>query len=443
MAEAAAGVLYAVEKAVEGAVAAAKGIYDPTLPLKATLQPLTSIDIPVAYHTISVIKGRAYLFGGKTLSSRDEGGEELADNGIHIVILPSSGVESTDYKKIEGSNEAPPRRYGHSASVIEDRIYVFGGCGQDGDVRDEGGRVWVFDTVSNTWTHFDPPAEGGKPDPRTSCASVASEHPRLMRTRPDEGTLPQDPPDPESVMPDIPNTDSYGTLILQGGQAKGGTNLNDIWTFDISTRSWRELPDPPPPTASSPSLSLVGNRLYTFSSGVTSYLNLSQSSFDDRSGKGELGLAPMGPWEPLPPTSSSPDQPYPGERTAAAMIPVTTGQGRNYLLLIGGQAQTDEVEEDIWALQLKPEGMTAASFKDAARQAISKETNEATWGEVKYLNSEGVMIQEGQPGRGIGPRRGLAAAKGTEVDGASVIVWGGIGADGKPRGDGLMVTVDR
>lgn len=441
MAEAVAGIFYAVETAVEGAVVAAKGIYDPTLPLRATLKPLTSVDIPLAYHTISVIKGRAYLFGGKTLG-KDGNGEELADNGMHIIILPSSGVESADYKKIESSTDAPSKRSGHAAAVLEDRIYVLGGCGEDGEVFDEQGRVWVFDTTSNKWSHFDP-KNGDKPEPRTSCAAVASEHPRPMDTRNDEGILPQDPPDPESTIPEIPDVDSYGTVLIQGGTGKGGKSINDMWTFDISTRTWRELPDPPPPTSACPSLSLVENRLYTFSSGVTSHLDLTKSSFDDFSGKGELGLAPLGPWQSIPPTSSSPENPWPGERTAAPMVIVTTGQGRNYLLLIGGQSQAGETHEDIWALQLRPEGMTAASFKDAARMVINKDTNEAQWGEVRYFNDEGVMIQEGQPGRGIGSRKGLAAAKGTEVDGASVIVWGGIGADGKPRGDGLMITIDR
>lgn len=123
------------------------------------------------------------------------------------------------------------------------------------------------------------------------------------------------------------------------------------------------------------------------------------------------------------------------------MLPVTTGQGRNYLILLGGESQSGDVEEDIWVLQLKPEGMTAASFKDAARMAIKKDTNETQWSEVKYMNAEGVMIQESQKGRGIGPRKGAAAAKELDVDGGSMIIWGGIGADGKPRGDGLMVSV--
>ena len=443
MAEAAAGILYGIEKVVETAVVAAKGIYDPTLPLKATLKPLTSIDVAKTYHTVSVIKGRAYLFGGKTVSKDGGSGEEqLADNDMHIVILPFSGVESVDYKRIAATSETPPKRFGHCASVIEDRMYVFGGNGENGEPMDEGGRVWVYEAQTDKWSYFDPPRDSQKPEPRSACASVASEHPRPA-TKVTAVQLPQQPPDPEVTMPEIAATDSYGTLIILGGRGKSGTLFNDIWSFDISIRTWTQLPDPPPPTSPSPSLSLVGNRLHSFSIGQTSYLDLTESSFDDRGGRGELGLAPLGPWLTLPPASSSPDKYYPGDRAAAPMLPVTTGQGRHYLLLIGGQSQSGEVCEDIWSLQLKPEAMTVASFKDAARMAISKDTHEAEWDEVQYLNADGVMIQEGQSGRSIGTRKGLAAAKGTEVDGASVVVWGGIGADGQPRGDGLMVTVDR
>ena len=140
---------------------------------------------------------------------------------------------------------------------------------------------------------------------------------------------------------------------------------------------WAKLPEPPPPISTSPSMSFIYHKLYTFSAGQTSFLDLDPSSFNDQSCKSELGLAPLKPWSSLPPTSSDPEKIYPGERTGASMIPVTTGQGRKYLLLIGGQSCAGETLEDIWALQLKPEGMTAASLKDAARQAIRIDTNEA------------------------------------------------------------------
>lgn len=456
MAEAAAGIFYGVRTVVETAALAAKGIYDPTLPLKSTLTPLTSVPVKKAYHSISVIKGRAYLFGGKESES------ELADNDVHIVVLPTSAMEQADYKCIPASGESPPKRYGHAAAVIDDRLYVFGGSSEGGEPLDEKGRVWVFDTLSNSWSHYDPPPEGEKPAPRSSCAAVASEHPRPVAKRTDEGSLPQDPPDPAKIVPEPPAADTYGTLIVQGGHGKGGEQLNDLWSFDISTRTWTEMPQPPTPVSSSPSLALVGSRLYSFSVGFTHYLDLTQSSFDDRGGAGELGLAPLGPWSSISSSSvASPSQEGdgeaegsklmssgPGERTSASLIPVTTGQGRNYLLLIGGQAQnvdaqSSEVYEDIFALQLRPEGMTAASFKDAARQAIKKDTLEATWDEVRYHDSEGKMVQEGQEGRGVGARKGMTAAIADGVDGASVLVWGGVDGNGEVREDGVMVNVDR
>lgn len=61
-----AGVLYAVEHLVEGGLALAKGIYDPTLPLRATIRPIADVDLPRVHHSISEVKGRAYVFGGKT-----------------------------------------------------------------------------------------------------------------------------------------------------------------------------------------------------------------------------------------------------------------------------------------------------------------------------------------------------------------------------------------
>ena len=95
----------------------------------------------------------------------------------------------------------------------------------------------------------------------------------------------------------------------------------------MSSRTWAELPDAPGPSTSSPSLSLIDQRLYTFSAGQTSYLNIDKGSYDDFSGRGELGLTPIGPWQSLPPTPSAPEKDHPGERTAASMIPITTGPG--------------------------------------------------------------------------------------------------------------------
>ncbi|GAB7363032.1 hypothetical protein MBLNU230_g3325t1 [Neophaeotheca triangularis] len=448
----AAGVAYGIETLVEGAIAAAKGIYDPTLPLKATLKPVGGLDLHRAQHTLAIRNGRAYIFGGVT--THGNGHTELADNAMHIVILPSSGVESADYRRIEPTPESPPARFGHSCALIDDRIYMYGGfSASSGGTLKEQGRVWVYDTSTDRWSHLDPPEGSVTPPPRAEHASIASEHPKNEQHRTDEGSLPQQPPDPADVVPEPAGPDTYGTVVVQGGNG-AKTGYNDLWSFDVHSRTWAELPEPPEPPALQsenpslgivPSLAIVGSRIYSFSAGQMSYLDLAKGAFSDKGGTGELGLVPLGPWSTLPPMSSSLDKSPPAERTEACLLPVTTGQGRNYLLLVGGRTLTGELLDDIWALQLKPDGMTAASFKDAAREAINKNTRESEWDEVKYYSSEGKMIQEGQDGRGLGGRYQFSVAKGSEVDGATVVVWGGrnMAAGEKLFGDGLMITVDR
>ena len=222
-----------------------------------------------------------------------------------------------------------------------------------------------------------------------------------------------------------------------------------LLAFDIASKTWQELSSPPTPAGhlKSPSLAIVKNRVYAVVAGQTYFLDLLKTTFNDKAGQGDIALAPTGPWSTMHGEGNA-EILGPGERTGAAIIPVTTGQGRNYMLLLGGESPSKStssgtVHGDIWSLQLRPEGMTAASFKDAARMAISKPTGEEQWAEVKYYNTEGVIIQEGQPGRGIGDRIGFAAARGSEVDGCSVLVWGGRTTDGNVLGDGLMITVDR
>lgn len=61
---------------------------------------------------------------------------------------------------------------------------------------------------------------------------------------------------------------------------------------------------------------------------------------------------------------------------------------------------------------------------------------------MRYFTAEGVMIQEGQNGRGVGGREGFAATKVKEIDGGCIFVWGGI-VNGRVKGDGLMIEVEK
>ena len=79
----------------------------------------------------------------------------------------------------------PPGRYGHSAVVVDDALYVFGGQGQFGCLDD----LWRFDFESCAWTLVDvvgapPPfAPATAPaSPTTSCSSLAAETSAPART---------------------------------------------------------------------------------------------------------------------------------------------------------------------------------------------------------------------------------------------------------------------
>ncbi|THW33606.1 galactose oxidase [Aureobasidium pullulans] len=404
MAEAA-GVLYAAEHLVEGGIALAKGIYDPTLPLKATITPITDINLPRVHHSVSEVKGRAYVFGGKT------DGDELADNAMHIIILPSSGIESTDYRRLGPTASSPPARYGHSSAIIDDQIYVFGGFDANGPLEEKG-RVWVFDTDTNSWSSIDA-AVGDVPKARAWAAATASAQPQPEHRRTDENVAPQLPPDPAKMVPEPLKPSTYGTFVVYGG-----------------------LPSPPAPSdsTSTPSITFHSNRLYAVSGSETHYLDLSfdSTTYTDKPTQGPTTLSP---WSSLHPTTTSKTAKHPASSSSTALIPITTGQGRNYLLHL--------TSSNLSTLQLTSSKTTAASLKDRARKAISKKTAEGEWAEVRYFNAENVMIQEGQAGRGVGDRKGFATTKVKEIDGGMVLVWGGVDGRGRVRSDGLMIEVEK
>ncbi|KAF4511794.1 hypothetical protein G6O67_001004 [Ophiocordyceps sinensis] len=213
-----------------------------TAGMRATWQPIDGLPpLPRSSHSLDVVAGSAYMFGGET-SPR-----ELADNDMLVVRLPYSGA-GADYYKVKavaatdqerrgpeghrdlelqheettaqrdlqdvpleesppsskgkepatvehqrqplsesGAGPVPAPRIGHATAVIGSRIFLFGGrAGRGLDVTplDEAGRVWVFDTRSCTWTYLDPVAavRGSAivphPVPRSYHCATATEHPR-------------------------------------------------------------------------------------------------------------------------------------------------------------------------------------------------------------------------------------------------------------------------
>lgn len=186
--------------------------------LKATWERIDVPAIPRSSHSINIVAGNAYIFGGE-VSPR-----QPVDNDMHVIVLPFSSagadcykvkakaaprpeppkiptvVEPTEEEDEEESKEkelsevplaspakegedaapeastsskgkepahddfdpsslgdVPAPRVGHATAVIGTRIFLFGGRGgPDMQPLEEHGRVWVFDTKTHLWSYLDP-----------------------------------------------------------------------------------------------------------------------------------------------------------------------------------------------------------------------------------------------------------------------------------------------
>ncbi|KAI9808060.1 MAG: hypothetical protein M1827_007525 [Pycnora praestabilis] len=466
----------AVSTTVEGGAAVALGVARNTMPIKAIFHKIpTAAPLHRSSHSISVVKGRAYIFGGEVEPHK------AADNAMHVYMLPSSGVSEADYQSIppqaatEGG-EVPVPRVGHTANVVGDMIYVFGGRGgEDKAPLEEKGRVWIFDTKTGTWSYIDPKENTSYPEARYYHACVSNAHP--IPTDANARSAPQPPSFSIEKLqqqlgsrsqPAEPYTSPHGTLFIHAGCTSPTARLSDTWSFDIPSQTWSPYPTAPSPARSGASLAFTQNRLYLFGGfsgdkeigGQIDYLDILVSTFDDQGGKGEMALSPRtGTWETLE-FPDNPLAPGPRPRSMAGFAPVTTGQGREYLLLffgerdpageIRGTGDSDEHQSvywsDVWSFQLRPQGMTAASWKDATRQAAGYRTGQGEWAEVHTTMVTGGKEDEqadmkGAKG-GMGGRGWFAYTEAKEVDGGSVVLWGGLTGDNQTQGDGWIISVE-
>lgn len=207
-------------------------------------------------------------------------------------------------------------------------------------------------------------------------------------------------------------------------------------------------------TSGGPSLTFTQNRLYRYGGfdgkselgGPLTYLDLSvaMASSTDQSDKAELALTPStGKWEIIAPP---PNEYVPGDRSVAGLQPLTTGQGRNFLLLFLGEKDPSSMGhegagqfwDDVWSYQLQSHSMTAASFKDATRTLVGAKTGEGSWAQVEIPEATMTDGQLEHPGQ----RGWFASAQGQDLDRGSIVIWGGLTSDNTRAGDGWVLTVD-
>ncbi|KAI1293962.1 hypothetical protein F5Y03DRAFT_327394 [Xylaria venustula] len=226
-----------------------QGVQMPAIPhiggghgMKGTWQHIDLPSLPRSSHSLDIVAGNAYIFGGEVETRK------AVDNDMHVVVLPWSGAPADYYAikpkpspkssagdgdvakpapiteedetesqlkdpltevslgssmstpdvesapepptfnkgKARETGDIPPPRLGHATAVIGSRIFLFGGrsAAAGSSTLEENGRVWVFETKTHTWTYLDPHHSSPIPPARSYHAAAATEKPREFAIKP-------------------------------------------------------------------------------------------------------------------------------------------------------------------------------------------------------------------------------------------------------------------
>jgi len=454
-----------VSTTLEAGAVGAYGLAQSTQPLSATFIRVSSeAFLPRSHHSGTVVSGQAYIFGGETEAGR------LAGDEVHIVSLPlkkAGNAGKPDYKVVPSLGEGedgtvPGPRTRHTACAIGEKIYVFGGRGEEEKPIEEMGRVWVFDTNTLGWSYIDPATDASTPPGRYLHGGAASENPLPNRNASEKASYGEQIQSTIGKLPSLIGKGSspqepHGTLIISGGFSSQNDVLNDTWIFNVMSRIWSSLPSTPSTPPYPPSLALTHNRLYLISSSSDlgseiHYLPFTKETYSDARGEGEVGLTSgKNEWTTLS-FPTNPLTPGPRPRKGAGLIPVTTGNGREYLLYFFGERASPPTSEtpspssddpvfwsDVWSYQVPAQNMTAAGIKDATRSAMGIATGEGSWAEVGVVTVvEGETEGKSHPG----PRGWFASSPvGRDIEGGGVLLWGGVNGKREVEGDGWIVSV--
>ncbi|KAF2806380.1 uncharacterized protein BDZ99DRAFT_422765 [Mytilinidion resinicola] len=417
---------------LEGGAIAGYAIAQKTMPLRATFtQIATSPQTPDRSslcrlgHTVSVVDGKAYIFGGTTTGA-------ICTNEMHILTLPPKSSETgAQYKcipalSVEHQKEVPPSRCYHSATVYGEVILVYGGRDDDGQSLKEGSKLWKFSTKSLQW----------------SCLQYAEDEEGDGYAVYGHGATIQD--DQLVIYGGVRNTpseDQYRSPTLMTLGLK-------VFTKRVAKLAIE------PATCFPANLVAVDDAVYTINGDDELSTNVRQINLEAAMASSPAALGEERGFREIP-IPSNPLTPGPkGPRDGAALVPISTGHGRHYLIYMFGMApaqavlhansatpaknsQTSSFCSDAWTLQIPSSDMSLSSAKDKARDALGMDSGRWSWSEVEIKTNTGETEHEGKVHPG--PRAFAAYAA---IDDRRILVWGGQDATHDAVGDGWIIRFE-
>ncbi|KAI9653562.1 MAG: hypothetical protein M1831_005944 [Alyxoria varia] len=460
--EVAAGVVAAeqvISTTVQGGAAAGAAIAYPTLPLKAKFECIgtsPSTDTPDSLarssHTIDLLNGDLYIFGGLV------GPKHLAGAEMHILKLSNLSNHDSQYKSIpalpaEGHDEIPAARAGHTTCTVNGEIIMYGGyrLADDGSDKkrsvDPSSRFWIFDPKTFFWTginavdqrilpRFEHSAvtwknnliiHGGYTDEDTGAIKPLNDTWSFdLRTRSWTELPPaQHEEQPESGIGSAPArlavANDHLYLVSSDSSLSATLHMLDLnppappkdlpSSSQLATTESSESRSDDKPAEIHPGTKPTAeiNEEHEPAAGSTEVKPATLTETDKYTAPGTGQYIPTSPQEPSSPPPwqwhtltipTNPLTPGPNPRTGASLLPVHTGLGRSYLVLLFGQKQDATSEDDpsdestpdfyseIWTLQLPSSKLSPAQVKDAARERLSVDTGMQQWSEVQIVAKE-------------------------------------------------------
>ncbi|KAF4501644.1 kelch repeat-containing [Fusarium agapanthi] len=306
---------------------------------------------------VSTIGQKIYIFGGELLP------REPVDNRVDVVSLDT---QDDGAQTLTAPAKAPSPRVGSPSTTIGSNIFLFSGRGGlEMKPVEEKGAIWCYNTAENTWDSIEP-ADPSAPFPDgRSYHCIAS--------------------------------NGVDQLYLHSGCPEQN-RLNDLWVFDVTKRSWAELPSAPGPARGGSSIAFHDGKLYRM------------NGFDSKTEQGgalDIYHIKTGSWSTV---TYKPDGIEGPEARSVATLLAISVQSKTFLVTMFGErdpsalghAGAGKMLSDVWAFDI--EGRT--------------------WERVE-------IGDDGPVARGW-----FDADSGRDKDGKdAVIIHGGLGEDNQRLGD--------